>query len=130
MNCDKKQRPVPTIRCCKKCEQTKPIEQYAKNNHPQYPNTYRHICNDCNKQEIKEKNKRIYLKNRDKVLTNAKERYKKIKQQKELHDILYEDVKQPEQQPEQHPEPQIETINTNNDINFNDDNNNIDKINE
>lgn len=121
MNCDKKQRPAPTIRCCKKCEQTKPIDQYAKNNHPIYPNTYRHICNDCNKQEIKEKNKRIYLKNRDKVLLNAKERYKSIKQrlkeqqEQQEQPVEEEQREQPEEVKQQ--EPQIENINTNMDFN-------------
>lgn len=60
---------VPTVRCCKVCEITKPITDYPTNRN-KAKNTYRHRCIDCEKLYVKEVNRKNYVKRINKINDN------------------------------------------------------------
>ena len=66
---------MPNIRCCNKCEQTKPIEEFRGTGHEN--GNRRHICLVCEREQNKARNKLYYQKNREKCLTYVKGRYQK-----------------------------------------------------
>ena len=57
---------IPSIRCCKTCEQTKSILEFPENRNKNKL-SYRHRCISCEKIYIKDANKINYLKRKNKI---------------------------------------------------------------
>ena len=73
---------MPNIRCCNTCEQTKPIEEFRSTGHNN--GNRRHICLTCERVKNNERNKKYYEANKEKCLNYSRDRYRRIKENKEI----------------------------------------------
>lgn len=75
-----------TKRCCKDCEETKPIKEFGFNRNPKYPESRRHRCIECEKEQTRRRNKRNYVKR--KVAKMYKEKEEKEEKENELKEQI------------------------------------------
>ncbi len=81
-----KSRNQPSIRCCKVCEETQPIDNFSSNRNSKYPNSRRHTCRECEKIQTNNRNKRnYYIKKKRLEEENriAEERFEEAERQSE-----------------------------------------------
>lgn len=77
---NKSKKILPSIRCCKVCEETKPIDSFGSNRNPLYSNSRRHTCIECERIATNNRNKRNYFLRKQKEKNNREDMqvYKKV----------------------------------------------------